>query len=891
MLRLTALTVLTTVGCLAQDISFREDKQLCTTIGGPSAGQPCVLPFKFMGKLRTGCTTENDPDGKYWCSTKVDKDGNHIPKQDNWAHCGQGCQQEKEESSSESPNPEGRQINLGNVEGTICSTSSGELGTCHFPSNCGGVSLSFLELNACSLSDGSSGVCCQDITSNNIVKIVDSNDISVDIPSISFAEVDNALRFGGPGLASPAFQSSPPFQDAPLPDTGFFAASSGSPASGGSEDEDDTGPSEFHLRFNTPRKDILAASEDAEVLLDATRRIQANNNLTDLQAGIGLRSSFNSDTNPQIDQRCPWTPAPTCNPSLVYRTFDGTCNNLKEPNFGRTGTPFQRILLPEYAKGTVDQPRRRTDANIELPSARQISNALADGTNSNDNDNTVLVMQMGQFIDHDLTHTPNHGVQCCAKGGKFPRTFDPKKCFPIRLFNNDPFWKGKKTCMNFARSLSSPSLKCGLQSREQLNQITHWLDGSNIYGSTTSEAMHLRGDRGRMKVSAQRGSSFGSLPSCAREQTGKVTGCDVCGGRKKDCFFAGDFRVNEQLNLIVMHTIFMREHNRVASQLEIMNPTWSDNKIYQEARKITTAEYQHIVYKEWLPIIIGNTFMRSYGLFPLNSGFSFDYAQNFDPRINNEFATAAFRFGHSMIPRTFSSKTNGRSEKILNLREIFFKPKEMSTPGFLDGMVRGMTEQGSSLWDPSFIPDVRNHLFESRPGSGGLDLVAVNIQRGRDHGIPGYNKYREICLGQKAKTWEDLSGSLSINHINQLRRIYNSVDDVDLYVGGFLEAAHEDSILGPVFKCIIGDQFARLKKGDRFFYDLGLDSKTSFTQEQLDQIRKTSMARLICDNTDDIDRVQPLAFKLATKSANQLQNCNFGSIPEVALGVFRESRG
>ena len=130
---------------------------------------------------------------------------------------------------------------------------------------------------------------------------------------------------------------------------------------------------------------------------------------------------------------------------------------------------------------------------MELPSARAISNALSRETEERrDGDNTILVMQMGQFIDHDITHTPNHAIQCCGRNGAFPRTFDAEKCSPIRMFKNDPFWKGKKTCMNFARSLSSPGLKCELSTREQLNQITHWLDGSNIYGSTLEEAMYLR---------------------------------------------------------------------------------------------------------------------------------------------------------------------------------------------------------------------------------------------------------------------------------------------------------------------------------------------------------------------------------------------------------------
>ena len=341
------------------------------------------------------------------------------------------------------------------------------------------------------------------------------------------------------------------------------------------------------------------------IFLAATEKIKNENNLTDVQAAFGLRSSFNSETSKAIKERCPWDPAPTCNPNMQFRSFDGSCNNLREPNFGRAGTPYQRIKLPEYAAGSLDLPRKSNVGNIELPSAREVSNALSQGDNKADTDNTILVMQMGQFIDHDITHTPNHAVQCCGRNGAFPAEFDAEKCSPIRMFRNDPFWRGRKTCMNFARSLSSPGLKCELSTREQLNQITHWIDGSNIYGSTIEEAMYLRADRGKLKISAQRGGLQGNLPSCAREEKGKVTGCDVCGSKKKDCFFAGDFRVNEQLNLIVLHTLFMREHNRIATKLAQMNPRWSDDKIYQEARKINVAEYQHIIFKEWLPIIIG----------------------------------------------------------------------------------------------------------------------------------------------------------------------------------------------------------------------------------------------------------------------------------------------
>merc|ERR1719203_1440813 len=150
--------------------------------------------------------------------------------------------------------------------------------------------------------------------------------------------------------------------------------------------------------------------------------------------------------------------------------------------------------------------------------------------------------------------------------------------------------------------------------------------------------------------------------------------------------------------------------------------------------------------------------------------------------------------------------------------------------------------------------------------------------------------YKEICTGERAKDFNDLRKVMDTRTIEKLKSVYRSVDDIDLYVGGFLEAAHDDSILGPVFKCIIGDQFARLKKGDRFFYDLGVDQRRAFTLPQLDEIRKTSMARIICDNTDDIDRIQPLAFKMPTSRSNAVRLCTESSIPKMDLSQF-DGRG
>ena len=117
-------------------------------------------------------------------------------------------------------------------------------------------------------------------------------------------------------------------------------------------------------------------------------------------------------------------------------------------------------------------------------------------------------------------------------------------------------------------------------------------------------------------------------------------------------FYTGDLRVNENPNLAVIHSLFMKEHNRIANTLAQVNPHWSNNdeKLYQEAKRILNAEWQHIIYNEWLPIILGDRFMSRFGLYPIDNGYSQLYRDDFDPRITNAFATAAFRFGHSLIP-------------------------------------------------------------------------------------------------------------------------------------------------------------------------------------------------------------------------------------------------
>ncbi|KAG0710077.1 Peroxidasin [Chionoecetes opilio] len=149
--------------------------------------------------------------------------------------------------------------------------------------------------------------------------------------------------------------------------------------------------------------------------------------------------------------------------------------------------------------------------------------------------------------------------------------------------------------MDFVRSLPAVRPGCNFGPREQMNQITAFIDASNVYGSSVKESAELRAfSGGLLKVNNERQHLLPPKPSECKDSAGQ-----------KYCFKAGDSRVNEQPQLAVMHTLWMRQHNRLARELASLNPGWKDEIIFQEARRIVAAQMQHITYNEYLPIIFG----------------------------------------------------------------------------------------------------------------------------------------------------------------------------------------------------------------------------------------------------------------------------------------------
>lgn len=342
------------------------------------------------------------------------------------------------------------------------------------------------------------------------------------------------------------------------------------------------------------------------------------------------------------------------------------------------------------------------------------------------------------------------------------------------------------------------------------------------------------------------------------------TPCNVLGG----CSLVGDGRGDENFPLHSMHTIWVREHNRIARELRAINPSWDDERLYQTARKIVGGILQHIIYTEWLPSIVRMPPYRGYN-------------SRLNPAIANAFSTAAFRFGHSLIPNKFSqlnSNFDDLSDPI-SLQASFRNREVINTEGIEPTML-GLAGNRSNNVDNGFAFGIARKLF-IRPGqSGRMDLTAMNIQRGRDHGIPTYGKWRSACRLPRVNTFEDLEPFMLNGTVEALRRVYSSPDQIDLFAAGISEKHVPGLQVGPTFECLFRYQFSRLRDADRFFYQ----SIGVFTTSQFNEIKKASMARIMCDNLNGIVSIQPQAFKVDSASGNSRVSC--AQIPKLNLNAW-----
>lgn len=195
------------------------------------------------------------------------------------------------------------------------------------------------------------------------------------------------------------------------------------------------------------------------------------------------------------------------------------------------------------------------------------------------------------------------------------------------------------------------------------------------------------------------------------------------------------------------------------------------------------------------------------------------------------------------------------------------------SPGSIDRLLLGFSNQPSQKRDEFMADELTNHLFQSANLPFGMDLAAVNIQRGRDHGIAPYTAWREPCGLALIKNWRDLETIMSSDTVQRFRTIFEHVDDIDLFSGGLAERPVRGGLVGPVFACIIAQQFLNLRKGDRFWYETS-DSNAGFTPDQLQQIRRVRFSHVLCKTISGIATIQPFVFLAADATSNVRLPCD-----------------
>ena len=491
------------------------------------------------------------------------------------------------------------------------------------------------------------------------------------------------------------------------------------------------------------------------------------------------------------------------------RTISGAGNNLTHPEWGSAGQQLLRLTPAAYADGAA------APAGAFRANPRAISNAVcAQGTpEPSPQGLSNFIWAWGQFLDHELDLTgparPTESLNMTA-----PPT-DPKLPNGIIEFTRSVY---------DAATGGSPA-----QPRQQLNLITSFVDASNVYGSDDNRANALRANDGT-----------GRLRSFVKD-VGELLPKNLYGAPNAAVpplpatafFLAGDVRANEHSVLTSLHTVFVRKHNRLCGEIAKKEPQskGDDEVIYQRARRIVGALMQAVAYNEFLPALLGAGAITPYP----------GYNPAARPDISNVFSTACYRVGHTMIPDGIPLSLG---EQAMPLRDGYFQPALIDERG-IEPFLEGLALSPMQKIDTHVVEGLRTLLFRQFSEKTGrlLDLAALNIQRGRDHGLADYNACREAFGLTRNASFAEITSDAGLQA--ELQQIYFNVDNIDAWIGGLAEDHVSGAAVGELIFTVLKDQFERTRDGDRFWYE----NDPAFSPKERSEIASTTLAEVIERNT------------------------------------------
>ena len=474
------------------------------------------------------------------------------------------------------------------------------------------------------------------------------------------------------------------------------------------------------------------------------------------------------------------------------RAFDGAGNNIANPNIGSSGQLLTRLTTQNFSDGFSSM------ANQDWENPRIISLALCseEQQKSDPQGRSVLGGWWGEFIRNDLQLTPHLNSQSGLdiEEEHIPIPTEDERMNPTGV--DDAIIKYIRT------EYSSESGTGSDNPRQYRNEVSAWLDGGSLYGSDQTTSEFLRSHvGGRMLMTDWIGVDY--FP--AYDSSGFLPTWDGNRNHANIVFAVGDSRNLDHIGTASIHLLLLREHNRLADAISKANPAWSDEDVYQRARKLVQGEIQAITYNEYLPSI--GIVLPEYG----------GYDDTLNPAISNEFYLLVLNFMESLrVDGWVLTDENGTPypESPLTLGAGYWSGEALLTYS-IEPLLRGgsLTTQRTGV---VLLADGFQNQMSGAMWGGWMDDCAMDIQRTRDRGLTDYNSLRGELGLTEWNNLTEISGSGDGGF--SLSEVYSDVAAVDASIGVAVETRVNESVFGETQMLLAIDTFTRIRDGDRLWF-------------------------------------------------------------------------
>ncbi|KAJ8733052.1 hypothetical protein PYW07_015651 [Mythimna separata] len=562
-----------------------------------------------------------------------------------------------------------------------------------------------------------------------------------------------------------------------------------------------------------------------------------------------------------------------CNPE-EWRRLDGSCNNLRQPTRGATHTPLYRMLPAAYDKGCNGQ-------KSNLPLVRRLRTSFLAEAKVPDQTFTMLAAYFLLFITIDITnlHDIVNYVQwtshCCAPKGK-----EDPMCAPIEVPADDPYHRFTGIrCLNLTKPLTFQTMGCRRKDTppERILSATPLFDLSTVYGNTLDKSLAGRAYRdGLLKFEVEDGRIWPpqdkNNPDCILNRKPRETRCHKMPSDE----------TNTLIPINLLSIWFWRHHNHIADRLAKINPSWDDEKLFYTARDINIAVVTQILLYELLPMMMGFENLVNDGvLHPI--GFRDLYNETLLPQLSMEFPMA-LRWLHNMQEGTLKLyDADGNFVKNVNLVDLTARTGYLAVDNNIDYLTQGSFRQDSAKMDDDIVdPDMAEKALGSIQKS--QDTFSSDLAKNRLMFIQPYIKYLEHFSGRTITSFDDLAEFFEPEVLEKLSKEYESVEDIDLLAAIWVERSIKNGRVPYMFYNIVVEQLIRTMQSDRHWYERP-NRPHAFTSEQLYEIRKATIARVLCDVGDSVTHIQPKAFQ-EIGPGNEMRSCE--EIPEINILAWKD---